>query len=170
MKALCPLVPPGEKRSDDKCLGKCDKCFPLNLRHCVTVSPEHFLLIVNLYQWVCWHINCCLYDINSYLVLLAATFMIRFAAISTLHTSLLWKTEPREFPAFCVRDENLKNFTYSKRKQNSVCFHSDMFRSFLWYKQRDALISEIYFRNRTLHVSDSFSVHHQESSSVHTAC
>jgi hypothetical protein len=29
--------------------------------------------------------------------------------------------------------------------------------------------SQIYFWNRTLHVSDSFSVHHQESSTVHTA-
>jgi len=28
--------------------------------------------------------------------------------------------------------------------------------------QRDALISQIYFWNRTLHVLDSFSVHHQE--------
>jgi hypothetical protein len=35
--------------------------------------------------------------------------------------------------------------------------------------QRDALISQIYFRNRTLQVSASFSVHHQESSNVHTA-
>jgi hypothetical protein len=35
--------------------------------------------------------------------------------------------------------------------------------------QRDAPISQIYFWNRTLHVSDSFSVHHQESSTVHTA-
>ena len=35
--------------------------------------------------------------------------------------------------------------------------------------QRDALISQIYFWNRTLHVSDSFCVHHQESSTVHTA-
>jgi hypothetical protein len=32
-----------------------------------------------------------------------------------------------------------------------------------------ALIPQIYFCNRTLHVSDSFSVHHQESSTVHTA-
>jgi len=39
-----------------------------------------------------------------------------------------------------------------------------------WYNknQRDALISHIYFWNRTLHVSDRFSVHHQESSTVHT--
>jgi len=29
--------------------------------------------------------------------------------------------------------------------------------------------SQIYFWNRTLHVSDSFSVHHQESSAVYTA-
>jgi len=35
--------------------------------------------------------------------------------------------------------------------------------------QRDALISQIYFWNRILHVSDSFSVHHQESSTLHTA-
>ena len=34
--------------------------------------------------------------------------------------------------------------------------------------QREALISQIYFWNRTLYVSDSTSVHHQESSNVHT--
>ena len=39
----------------------------------------------------------------------------------------------------------------------------------LQLNQRDALISQIYLWNRTLHVSDSFSVHHQESSTVHTA-
>jgi hypothetical protein len=35
--------------------------------------------------------------------------------------------------------------------------------------QRDVLISQIYFWNRTLHVSDCFSVQHQESTTVHTA-
>jgi hypothetical protein len=35
--------------------------------------------------------------------------------------------------------------------------------------RRDILISQIYFSNRILHVSESFSVHHQESSTVHTA-
>jgi hypothetical protein len=35
--------------------------------------------------------------------------------------------------------------------------------------QLDALISQIYFWYRILHVSDSFSVHHQEPSTVHTA-
>jgi hypothetical protein len=30
-------------------------------------------------------------------------------------------------------------------------------------------MSQIYFWNTTLHVSDSISVHHQESSTVHTA-
>jgi len=40
---------------------------------------------------------------------------------------------------------------------------------FLHRNRRDALISQIYFRNRTLHVSGSFSVQNQESSTVHTA-
>ena len=40
---------------------------------------------------------------------------------------------------------------------------------FLQQNQLDALISQIYFWNRTLHVSDIISVHHQESSAVHTA-
>ena len=35
--------------------------------------------------------------------------------------------------------------------------------------QRDALIYQIYFWNRNLHVSDRFSVHHQETSTVYTA-
>jgi len=33
----------------------------------------------------------------------------------------------------------------------------------------DALTSQIYFWNKTLHVSDSSSVHHQEFLTVHTA-
>jgi len=37
------------------------------------------------------------------------------------------------------------------------------------YYKRDALISQIYFWNKTLHVSDSSSVHHQKSSTVQTA-
>ena len=35
--------------------------------------------------------------------------------------------------------------------------------------QLDALISQIYFWNKTLHVSDSFSVHLKEFFTVHTA-
>jgi len=35
--------------------------------------------------------------------------------------------------------------------------------------QRAELISQINFWNRPLHVSDIFSVHHQESSTVHAA-
>jgi len=34
--------------------------------------------------------------------------------------------------------------------------------------QREALISQIYFWNGTVHVSDNISVHHQESRTVHT--
>jgi len=37
------------------------------------------------------------------------------------------------------------------------------------YNQPDALISQNYFWNKTLHVSDSSSVHHQEFFAVHTA-
>ena len=37
-----------------------------------------------------------------------------------------------------------------------------------WNCQRDALISQIYSWNETLHVSDSSSVHHQEFFTVHT--
>ena len=48
-----------------------------------------------------------------------------------------------------------------------VTVHHDIF---LQKKnQLDALISQIYFWNKTLHVSDSFSVLHQEFSTVHTA-
>ena len=35
--------------------------------------------------------------------------------------------------------------------------------------QQEARISQIYFWNRTLRVSDSMSVHHRECSTVHTA-
>ena len=35
--------------------------------------------------------------------------------------------------------------------------------------QRDTLISQIYFWNGALHVLNSFSVHHQESRTVHIA-
>jgi len=34
--------------------------------------------------------------------------------------------------------------------------------------QREAQISQIYFGNRTLHVSDIISIHHQEFSTVHS--
>jgi len=36
-------------------------------------------------------------------------------------------------------------------------------------KPTDALTFQIYFWNRILHISDRFSVHHQESSTVYTA-
>jgi len=40
---------------------------------------------------------------------------------------------------------------------------------FLIINQLHALISQIYFWNKTLHVSDSSSVHHHEFFTVHTA-
>ena len=44
-----------------------------------------------------------------------------------------------------------------------------MIYSYIKKNQRDAPISHIYFWNRTVQVSDSFSVHHQESSILLTA-
>jgi len=44
--------------------------------------------------------------------------------------------------------------------------HRDIF---LQQNQRDALISQLYFWNGNLHIFDSLSVHHQESSTVHIA-
>ena len=59
-------------------------------------------------------------------------------------------------------------------------YHEDADRQFWhsedrasWYilviKPTRCTISQIYFWNRTLHVSDTFSVHHQDSSTVYTA-
>jgi len=47
-----------------------------------------------------------------------------------------------------------------------VTAHRD---KFLQQNQPDALFSKIYFWNKTLYVSDSSSVHHQEFFAVHTA-
>ena len=53
-----------------------------------------------------------------------------------------------------------------------VCFHQNLIQHFnyiLIMNQLDALISQIYFWNKNLHVSDSSSVHHQEFFTVHAA-
>ena len=47
-----------------------------------------------------------------------------------------------------------------------VTMHRD---KFIQQNQPDALIFQIYFGNKTLHVLDSSSVHHQEFFTVHTA-
>ena len=44
--------------------------------------------------------------------------------------------------------------------------HRDIF---LYQNQLDALVSQIYYWNKTLCVSDSFYAYHQESGTVHTA-
>jgi hypothetical protein len=41
--------------------------------------------------------------------------------------------------------------------------------TFVKQNQLDALISQIYFWNETVHISDSSSVHNQELFTVHTA-
>jgi hypothetical protein len=48
----------------------------------------------------------------------------------------------------------------------SVTVHRD---KFLIINQLDAVIFQIHFRDETLHVWDSSSVHHQEICTVHTA-
>jgi len=109
-REFCPV-------SGDICLGKCDKRFPLNLRQCLTVSPEHFQMIVNLYERICWHRNCCLHDINSGFVFVA-TFLIRCAAISTLYTRLLWKMAPAKSPSFLCWRRKFEKFYLFEKKTN----------------------------------------------------
>jgi len=67
-------------------------------------------------------------------------------------------------PTALLRAPYFKSIGYKSKVSHSanVC-------KFLIIKERDALISQIYFWNKTLHNSDSFFVHHQESSAVHTA-
>jgi hypothetical protein len=91
------------------------------LRHCLTILPEHFLFKVNLHRWICWYGKCCLHDINPGFVFVATICVIRLAAISTLFTHFLWKIVTREFPSFCVCDENLKKIFVA----NSLWFHSN---------------------------------------------
>ena len=59
------------------------------------------------------------------------------------------------------------------RSFNNICFKIIkciiLILIILIKNQRHALISQIYYWNRTLHVSNSVSVHHQESSTVLTA-
>ena len=53
--------------------------------------------------------------------------------------------------------------------QKNLTFRGPCIVKYSYNKTNDTLISQIYFWNRTLHVLDSFSVYHQESSTVHTA-
>ena len=74
----------------------------------------------------------------------------------------------------CVEVRKLRHYEhwFSSKLRIKVLFFRHAEDRASWYiliiNQLDALISRIYFWNRTLHVSDSFSVHHQESSIVHT--
>ena len=58
-------------------------------------------------------------------------------------------------------DDNFKSYFKKKKLQITV--------NTLIINQRESLIYQIYFWNMTVHVSDSNSVHLQESSTVHTA-
>jgi hypothetical protein len=67
---------------------------------------------------------------------------------------------------------NLGIYNFLKIKLSEIeesIFSANKSERFLIVKPTNALISQIYFGNETLHVSDSSSVHHQELFTVHTA-
>ena len=76
-----------------------------------------------------------------------------------------------------IQETNFVSRTTSKTPTNNITqahIHFDVHGTvhhdkFLTENQLDALISQIYFWNETLHVLDSSSVHHQEFFTVHTA-
>ena len=68
-----------------------------------------------------------------------------------------WYTPPPVFDPRTVQPVASRYTDYTTRRNIII-----------QWNQRDGLISQIYFWNRTLHVSGSFSVLHQESSTVHT--
>jgi len=68
------------------------------------------------------------------------------------------------------RQWRLSSLNYLPRKVNVFDVRVTVHRvKFLIINQLDALISQIYSWNETLHVSDSSSFHHQEFFTVHTA-
>jgi len=70
------------------------------------------------------------------------------------------------YSQFCFIEDIPLFLKYNDKFDILRIVHRDIF---LEINQREALISQIYFWNVTLHVSDSKSVHHQESSTVLTA-
>ena len=59
--------------------------------------------------------------------------------------------------------------TKTTRAMSEFDIQTTMNRDILLQNQLDALISQVYFWNGILHVLDSLSVHHRESSTIHTA-
>jgi hypothetical protein len=68
-----------------------------------------------------------------------------------------------------VQQESRLGLLYHLERGRNLLRHAGNYLPILIINHRDALNSQIYFWNRTLQVSDSSSVHHQESSTVHTA-
>jgi len=62
-----------------------------------------------------------------------------------------------------------QNFDISQAKYRVILYNYDILIHSYNKSQLDALTSQIYFWNKTLHVSDSSSVHHHEFFTVHTA-
>ena len=72
----------------------------------------------------------------------------------------------------CVFCKLESEFLYTRNSEeySNLTFRGPCIVIYYYKKnQRHSLISQIYFLNRTPHVSDRFSFHHQESSTVYTA-
>jgi len=80
-----------------------------------------------------------------------------------LSSSLRTFLHPKK-PMYC--DDNCTDLRILNVFYVQGSLHRD---KFLQQNQLDALISQIYFWNKILHVSDSSSVHHQEFFTVNTA-
>ena len=111
-------------------------------------------------------------------ILLYSTLLYSALLYSTLATS--------QFTAFTYLYHRWNDSVSSKQKYTKETLHCRHFApykfhtefdvrvtahrdKFLILNQLDAVISQIYLRDKTLHVSDSSSVHHQEFCTVHTA-
>ena len=58
--------------------------------------------------------------------------------------------------------KSIRRTKCGKRHISLILFSLEIERLTVFQNQQDALISQIYFLNRILHVSDNSSVHHQE--------
>jgi len=63
-----------------------------------------------------------------------------------------------------ILHESQQDAVNNKKNNNKILFCLN----YTFIFQLDAVISQIYFWNKILHVSDSSSVHHQEIFTVHT--
>ena len=94
------------------------------------------------------------------------------------HLIFVYVLNSEELTLLCLTSMWTGEYLHDVYQNNQLMLHKEMLACSSgdrasWcvgiIEQLDALIPQIYFWNRTPHVSDSFSVHHQWSSTVHTA-